>query len=34
MSESLIVMSIHPISTLSKEIRKTIKDDLKTVEEV
>ena len=34
MSESLSVMSIHPISTLSKEIRKTIKDDLKTVEEV
>ena len=34
---SLIVMSIPPISTLSKEIRKTmnkIKDDLKTVEEV
>ena len=34
---SLIVMSIPPISTLLKEIRKTmnkIKDDLKTVEEV
>jgi len=34
---SLIVMSIPPISTLLKEIRKTmnkIKDDLETVEEV